>query len=365
MTRILVLLAAIAYSLDIDAQYRGGINDGFALFSSVNQNAVPNIYTGGNNDGFSVITVVNQNAVPNIYTGGTDDGFSVVTVVNQNAVPDIYTGGINDGFSVVAAVNQNAVPNIYTGGINDGWSAIVVSAQNATPNIYLGGNNDGFDLTTSLAQNVALNIYLGGSNDGWATLVANNQNPSVVLSVRLLEFNAVWQNDDVLVSWKTTSELQNDHFEVERSIDNGASFQRIGSVNGHGTTTTANAYSLLDTDIKNKSGTVFYYRLKPVAVDGHFSYSAIVKLNRKGKEISYVLFPNPSSGHFTVKVTGVNDLKGYSYLVNSEKGEALQNGLLQNTTTSFDLSKLPSGSYWMRIIKDGKVETTIKIILIK
>jgi hypothetical protein len=358
-------MAAILYSISIVAQYKGGNNDGFSLATVSNQNAIPNIYTGGINDGFSLATVSSQNAIPNIYTGGINDGFSLATVSSQNALPGIYTGGINDGFSLATVSSQNALPGIYTGGINDGFSTIVVTAQNPLANIYTGGSNDGFDQITSLAQNSLPDIYTGGGNDGWATFVIANQNQSVVLPVRLLEFNGIWQGDDVLVSWKTATETANDHFEVERSIDNGVSFQKIGVVNGHGTSNTINAYSFLDTDVKNQSGTIFYYRLKPVGIDGRFGYSAIVKLSRKEKQVSYVLFPNPGNGHFTVQVKRVNNLNGYSYQVYTEKGESLQNGLLQNTTTNFDLSGLPSGSYWIRIIKDGKPETTIKIILIK
>ncbi len=180
--RRLLLLAAILYSFSSNAQYNGGINDGFVSSGVSNSNPNPNIYKGGNNDGFSFQSVPNQNAGPSIYFGGSNDGFSFTSVANQNAVPNIYTGGINDGVSFTNVINQNAGPNIYTGGINDGVSVINVINQNAGPNIYTGGSNDGYNQVTAMALNASPGIYAGGMSDGWTTLVVTDQNQSVVPS---------------------------------------------------------------------------------------------------------------------------------------------------------------------------------------
>ncbi|MBK9636813.1 MAG: hypothetical protein IPO63_03010 [Bacteroidetes bacterium] len=180
--KTLLLLAAILYSLSVNAQYNGGINDGFVFSSTSNSNASPNIYRGGNHDGFSFINVNNQNAGPTIYFGGSNDGFSFISVANQNAVPNIYTGGSDDGFSFIIASNQNAVPNIYTGGNDDGFSVINVSNQNGVPNIYTGGSNDGFNQVAVMGLNASPGIYVGGASDGWVSLMATNQNQSVIPS---------------------------------------------------------------------------------------------------------------------------------------------------------------------------------------
>lgn len=182
LKRRLLLLAAILYSFSMNAQYNGGINDGFVSSGVSNTNANPNIYKGGNNDGFSILSVPNQNAGPSIYFGGSNDGVSFTSVANQNAVPNIYTGGNNDGVSFSNVINQNAGPNIYTGGINDGFSYINVANQNAGPNIYTGGANDGFNQVTAMAQNISPGIYAGGMSDGWTNLFVTNQNPSVIPS---------------------------------------------------------------------------------------------------------------------------------------------------------------------------------------
>jgi hypothetical protein len=92
------------------------------------------------------------------------------------------------------------------------------------------------------------------------TAAGNN----VPLPVELISFDAKQQGRDVLVSWVTASETNNDRFEVEHSPD-GNDFNRIGTVNGHGTTSATHAYSLLD---KNPSEGINYYRLRQIDYDG-------------------------------------------------------------------------------------------------
>jgi hypothetical protein len=92
------------------------------------------------------------------------------------------------------------------------------------------------------------------------TAAGNN----VPLPVELISFDAKQQGRDVLVSWVTASETNNDRFEVEHSPD-GNDFHRIGTVNGHGTTSATHAYSLLD---KNPSEGINYYRLRQIDYDG-------------------------------------------------------------------------------------------------
>ncbi|MFT7099742.1 MAG: hypothetical protein ACJA19_000241, partial [Bacteroidia bacterium] len=48
------------------------------------------------------------------------------------------------------------------------------------------------------------------------------------LPVDLLSFSADWQGEDAVVEWETASELNNSHFDVERSFD-GSGFEYIGT----------------------------------------------------------------------------------------------------------------------------------------
>src|SRR5690606_29273558 len=80
----------------------------------------------------------------------------------------------------------------------------------------------------------------------------------LALPIELLRFDAIPGESDVKLEWETATELNNSHFEVERSAD-GRNFQQIGTVGGHGTTSQVIAYEFTDNSpLSGKS----FYRLK-------------------------------------------------------------------------------------------------------
>ncbi len=97
---------------------------------------------------------------------------------------------------------------------------------------------------------------------------------SAPLPVVLTSFTAEARGADALLRWATASELRNDYFEVESSAD-GTTFQRIGRVAGHGTSTQAHSYQLLDPAIARYVASPVYYRLRQVDLDGTASYSPV------------------------------------------------------------------------------------------
>jgi hypothetical protein len=127
----------------------------------------------------------------------------------------------------------------------------------------------------------------------------NNNTP---LPVQLISFTAQKTNGkDVLAAWTTASEFNVNHFELELAKGNNAyqqnQFVKIGEISSHGNSATEQQYSFTDME-NNKSG-VRYYRLKIIENDGSLKYSAIrpVVFN---EEISWQVFPNPSSGLFNL-----------------------------------------------------------------
>ncbi|MBN4077519.1 T9SS type A sorting domain-containing protein [bacterium AH-315-C20] len=73
---------------------------------------------------------------------------------------------------------------------------------------------------------------------------------------------------DVWVSWTTGSELNNDYFEIERSI-NGIDWASIGIEDGHGNSSVEINYAYKDRD---PAVGFAYYRLKQVDFDGKVEY---------------------------------------------------------------------------------------------
>ena len=121
-----------------------------------------------------------------------------------------------------------------------------------------------------------------------------NFNP---LPLDLLSFDAKIEGESVKVAWETTNEIDNSHFNVERSQD-GNSFGSLGRVNAKGTGVEG-TFNYQFWDAEPYDG-LSYYRLKMFDLNGAFKYSPVrsvlfekVISGIKG-EVS--LYPNPNGG---------------------------------------------------------------------
>ena len=107
--------------------------------------------------------------------------------------------------------------------------------------------------------------------------------------------NAAWLGDNkVNVSWKTATETNSDHFEVERSF-NGETYSTISTIKAAGVSDHLISYSVNDLITTGNSSA--YYRIKDVDKDGAVTYSDIKEVNVKPtKSFVKTLFPNPVTG---------------------------------------------------------------------
>jgi hypothetical protein len=122
------------------------------------------------------------------------------------------------------------------------------------------------------------------------------------LPITLLDFDAQAIMDHVELTWSTASEINNDFFTIERSLD-GQNFEAIGIVDGAGNSNQVLNYRMIDT---NPAQGYNYYRLKQTDFDGNFDYSDIRVVNFKQSIASsadiFSVYPNPSNGSgFTIR----------------------------------------------------------------
>lgn len=146
------------------------------------------------------------------------------------------------------------------------------------------------------------NNVTGLNNDIRFTLATINSTQTP-LPVELTSFTASQEDQSVVLSWSTASELNSDHFTIERS-NNGHLFEWVGEHPAAGTSLQSHAYELIDHE--PYSG-LSYYRLSQVDYDGTTKvYPLIsVQVNVSGPFIR--IHPNPTRGDFQLEVSGMSD----------------------------------------------------------
>ena len=167
------------------------------------------------------------------------------------------------------------------------------------------------------------------------------------LPIELLSFEVTIEKTNVIINWKTVSEINNDYFSIERST-NGLTWELIKKVKGAG-----NASQLLEyktTDEKPHMG-ISYYRIKQTDFDGKFSYSPIRAIHINVPEKNQInIYPNPSFGKITID--NLNIESSEISLYNSEGLPInISQFLIEKSSNgvSIDLTELKKGLYFIRI----------------
>ncbi|MEQ6120472.1 hypothetical protein [Reichenbachiella sp. MALMAid0571] len=111
------------------------------------------------------------------------------------------------------------------------------------------------------------------------------------LPVTWLSFSGKRESAGIGLLWQTATEINNDHFDVERSED-GVTFEVIGSKKGAGNTNLVQSYQFLDTEVS--VFTQYYYRIKQVDYDGQFSYSSTIVVLPVTTSVRWGIYPNPA-----------------------------------------------------------------------
>lgn len=232
------------------------------------------------------------------------------------------------------------------------------------------GINDNSDFKgTIVANNAAISLKTGTKLDGRAlttngafTSFAINAaipDSSSSLPVTWLSFSAEKNTStSVLLKWSTASEMNNHHFDVQRSSD-GRDFLTLGSVAASNNSNAVKHYSY--TEFKTINGNNFY-RLKQVDLDGGSKYSAIVKINMTGA--LWAIFPNPAVTKTTIQIR--TPLKNVSFTLVDSYGKTVYYRSLPNVSAGefkdIPVSNFARGIYMLKIQSD-KGNRTEKIIV--
>lgn len=270
---------------------------------------------------------------PNSGTFGANAAVALQVVDNAHSqveTSDVYTTRywvFED--TDITAINYD-VSYIYTdsdiaGGAESNLIAMKFAAFQSGSATDVGTNTLSFNGLTSFSE------FTGG----------NGSTNDPTLPVEWLDFSGKEVERDVLLTWSTAQEINNDFFEIERASVNNP-FSVIGTIDGQGTTKVQSNYQFID---RAPMPGVNYYRIKQIDYDGQFDHSAIISVDwsfRPGYSLR--IYPNPTFGSISVHMEATG-----TYQVISMSGQMVKKGRLGVGDQLIDLDQVTPGVYLMRI----------------
>lgn len=383
-----ILLTAAGTANQVGSQYRfsnvSAGTDAIVTISAASGNATvsvlddntitgpagfsPNITIPGNKTGWVEFTI--SFVATNTLTNKMVDSL-YATAIDIDGSPTIKEMDVIDlGGGVASFIAANPEISItkngtaYTGlnvkgtnypSIDTSAKAVMFTVKNSnvTTLIYRAGAVN----TGSTAQTRQFSIYF-----------KNFYYPSGgALPVKYSSFDAAANNNVVTLNWVTEQEINNDHFEVERSFD-GANFTTIAVVlDGFGTGI-QKSYMAKDNAPELATKTVVYYRLKQIDINGRVTYSNVltVRLQSKTNDVKMQVSPNPFVENLNIQFTSTDNSKAQVQLLatNGQKVFTQQSTVTKgsNTIQVQGLSKLVPGMYIAQLIVNGVIIDNQKII---
>ena len=229
-------------------------------------------------------------------------------------------------------------------------------AENTMMLIKTNASNNWITRTTQPVDVVNNIVTANGLNDfSYFTGSDGNLLPIVLTSFTAEPYHVT----DALLTWKTASEVNNDHFDIEVATSTNSygelQFRKIGEVAGHGTSNHENNYNFIDKEA-GKIG-IRYYRLKQIDLDGKYSYSQIKTVMFDGEQLNAgPVYPNPTFDEIFIPVVSSTDMK-LTVSVYSITGQLLFNSShhaeLGESKIHIDASSLSSGIYLVKILDEN------------
>lgn len=284
------------------------------------------------------------------------DSNSNTKIITVNPIPDNTLSVVPANININSGETVNATITSSVSGIS---YKLINDVTDADMSTSVAGT--GSDITiTSVPIYVAQTIKVLATNNttGCKTSLANKvQVGPSSLPIELVSFTANCKDKDVFLKWITASEINNDYFTIDKSID-AANWQTIAKVNGAGNSSIIQNYSFIDTE---KYNGILYYRLNQTNFNGKLKNLNIISIDNCEDELTELtIYPNPASGTFYLKFNKNNE-QIFSIKIFSSIGFKIDDISIKNKVGSceYNIPQNAKGLYFI------KVETNNKIYLEK
>lgn len=173
------------------------------------------------------------------------------------------------------------------------------------------------------------------------------------LPVTLEKFSAIpLPNNEVKLDWSTSMEINCSRYIVQRSYD-GNIFSDVVTIDGNGTTNLFHSYTATD-NIYAFTGSVVYYRLKQIDIDGKENLSNIISLKIKTFNQQIKISPIPFTDYFNVTVEWNQSEIAIAKIFSVDGKEVFSKKFQMNKGTNFlkleGLSHLVPGIFILQLI---------------
>jgi Domain of unknown function (DUF4082) len=300
--------------------------------SNFGETAMGQTFTPTCNGSLSAISFVaraganNQSATVNIRSSGGGTACTgnilatkAITMVGQSSP------GLTNSVTFTTPVPVTASTVYFIEIVSAGAYAIDISTSS---NRYSGGTNYYTKTGTTCG--------LSGTNIDMVFTATIG----VPLPIELTQFDV--QNTEGSknhLTWRTESEKDNKHFDIERSTD-GKTFHSIGQVKGNNK---PSSYQFVD----NQPFAISYYRLRQIDFDGTETLSKVVSVELKGKGKGLTVYPTlVSNGILTVDTEG-GQLRDFSVM--NLLGQQVLSGKAPFGGWGLDVSALAKGTYMLKV----------------
>lgn len=272
------------------------------------------------------------------------------TIIVDNNVNSMGLGDVE----VIIAGRINLVPNTTLNLSNNSSIQLnggLISGSTATQQIVLGGivkyqgNIDGLKTGNSIADNTT-----GTSPLGFRSFA--------IMPVNFTGFYISKAGENIQLNWSTDKEINNSHFDVERSL-NGLAWQKIAVVFGTGSSNNTNNYSYNDKSITNP---VVYYRLRQVDINGRSVYSSI-KMIHAGEAVSAArIYGSDKNVVIDLNTSVKNNLV---IIVINTNGQVISKQTFSNPSykININLNNASTGAYIVQVT-DNKGWTEVRKVIL-
>lgn len=271
---------------------------------------------------------------------------------------------------------NGSVLNVSSGGYliiignitnNNNSNEIKIDGTLSVSGNFNGGNGSEIIGTGAMAISGSVTTTGTGAIFGSALDCTENcsSSASSPLPIELIDFNAACLTNGVQLNWSTASELENDHFLINKS-SNGIDWQSVAKVGGNGTSNTINKY--IHIDYSNSNGLI-YYQLSQVDKDGKTTIFKMIDVNcNNNVPDKMLLYPNPASTELNIHLdVSASSTDNVIKLINNI-GETVMETKV-DLTKGFNSFIFPvdfeSGTYTIILSSENIVVPSQKLFVIK